>query len=343
MQQTKTALSKKMKTIKLLPLAAALLLSTTGFAQKQDSENRADVNYKQRHSALLGAKDIYADGIKIKRDLSILKEVQEERILSADEIPAEQLYGEAWSNRYVNAYRSLESVPDTFKVDLSNFSIPTTGHVTSNFGPRRRRMHYGIDLKVQTGDTIYAAFDGKVRVKQYEKRGYGYYLVLRHSNGLETVYGHLSGFLVDEEQVIKSGQPIGLGGNTGRSFGSHLHFEFRYVGRPINPTAIVDFDNKVCHRDSYLITPKTFAYDTKAQRFGKGTGASDTYVATPTRTSDKVTNKYASGKVNHHRIQKGDTLSTIAKKYGTTISKLCSLNSMTAKSTLRAGKSLRVS
>lgn len=340
MQEKKNSLTEGLKKLRLLPLAAMFLLPMSSFAQHTDntSESNADrveLKYKQRHSRM-NANNLYADGIKIKRDLSILKEVQEERVLAADEIPAEDLYSGIWNNRYVNAYRSIENIPDTFTVNLANFTMPTMGYITSNFGPRRRRMHYGIDLKVQTGDTIYAAFDGKVRVKQYERRGYGYYLALRHPNGLETVYGHLSKFLVDEDDVVKSGDPIALGGNTGRSTGSHLHFEIRFLGNPINPIKIVDFENKVCHKDIYVVTADSYS------RSSKGVNL-NTLASTSTRSKANVKNKYASGNVNYHRIKSGDTLGAIARKYGTTVGKICSLNSITAKTTLRLGKSLRVS
>lgn len=343
MQPRKNILIKTLKKLSFLPLATMLLIPLSGFAQNnentQNNTDRVELKYKQRHSRV-NAENLYADGIKIKRDLSILKEIQEERVLSADEIPAEDLYGGIWNNRYVNSYRSIENIPDTFKVNLAEFTMPSMGYVTSNYGMRgrgrRKRMHYGIDLKVQTGDTIYAAFDGKVRVKQYERRGYGYYLVLRHPNGLETVYGHLSRFLVEEDQIVKSGDPIALGGNTGRSTGSHLHLEFRFLGNPINPTYIVDFDNKACHKDTYLVTSDSY------NKSSKGVNV-NLLAASETRTSATVKNKYASADVNYHRIKSGDTLSTIARKYGTTISRLCNLNSITAKTILHPGKSLRVS
>jgi murein DD-endopeptidase MepM/ murein hydrolase activator NlpD len=332
------------RTLKLLSLSVALVIPMSSFSQnenkqEQESPERVELNYKQQHSKLgnTANQHLYADGIKIKRDLTILKEAQEQRILSEDEIPAEELYGGVWINNRVNAYGEvLKNAPDTFTVDLTNFTMPTMGHVTSNFGMRRRRMHYGIDLKVQVGDTIYAAFDGKIRVKQYERRGYGYYLVVRHTNGLETVYGHLSKFLVEEGTVVKSGDPIALGGNTGRSSGSHLHFEVRYIGRPMNPTEIIDFDNKVCHKDSYTITPKVF--NVRGSRF-----ADKNAVVYASRSSSTSTNKYASGDVAYHRIKSGETLSTIARKYGLSINQLCKLNNITSKTVIRAGKSLRVS
>lgn len=332
-----------LKKLRFLPLIIMLLIPLSSFTQNneapQNSTDRAELKYKHRHSKT-NTNNLLADGIKIKRDLSILKEIQEERVLSADEIPADELYGNIWNNRYVNAYRSVESIPDTFRVQLANFTMPSMGHVTSNYGMRgrgrRKRMHYGIDLKVQTGDTIYAAFDGKVRVKQYERRGYGYYIVLRHPNGLETVYGHLSRFLVDEDQIVKAGEAIGLGGNTGRSTGSHLHLEFRFLGNPINPTFIVDFDNKVCHQDTYMVTSGSY------NKSSKGVNV-NLLAAAETRSTPTTKNKYASGDVNYHRIKKGDNLGAIAIKYGTSVSKLCKLNSITAKTILREGKTLRVS
>lgn len=329
-------LNVSLKTIKICSLATLFFLPLCSFAQQPDEnqnekqDSRREINFKQRHSK--PANDLYADGIKIKRDLSLIKEAQEERILDMDEIPSDDLYGNIWNNRYVNTYGSLEDIPESYTVDLQNFTMPTMGHITSNYGPRRRRIHHGIDLKVQVGDTIYAAFDGKVRVTQYERRGYGYYVVLRHPNGLETVYGHLSKFLVSENDVVKSGDPIALGGNTGRSTGSHLHFETRFLGKSINPIEIVDFDNKVCHKDSYLVHTKSL-----------GTPGSKAVLAANSRTSTKSTNKYATGTVSYYRIKKGDTLGKIAKQHGISISKLCQLNNMSVKETLRLGKSLRVS
>ncbi|WP_108823024.1 peptidoglycan DD-metalloendopeptidase family protein [Dysgonomonas sp. Marseille-P4361] len=349
MQAKNNNLTLTLKKCCLLPIAAMFLISMSSFSQtnggttnnKAENSDRVELKYKQRHSRAT-TENLYADGIKIKRDLSLLKEIQEERILDADEIPAEELYSSIWNNRYVNAYRSIENIPDTFRVNLDNFTMPSMGHVTSHYGMRgrgrRKRMHYGIDLKVQTGDTIYAAFDGKVRVKQYERRGYGYYVVLRHPNGLETVYGHLSRFLVDENDVVKSGDPIGLGGNTGRSTGSHLHLEFRFLGNPINPTFIVDFDNKVCHKDNYLVTASS--YDRSKKGVNVNLLASSSSSAT--RSSATVKNKYASGEVSYHRIKSGDTLGAIAGKYGTSVRKLCSLNGISTKTVLRIGKSIRV-
>lgn len=333
-------MKNNLKTLKSLSLAVALTLPLFAFAQNEDSKTttkkteRAEVSFSQRHSRSYGNGNLYADGIKIKKDLSLVEKAQMERTLGENEIPSDDLYGNIWSNRYVNAYRSLDVLPDTFRVDLRNFSMPTMGYVTSNYGPRRRRMHYGIDLKVQVGDTIRAAFDGKIRLCQYEGRGYGYYVVVRHTNGLETVYGHLSEFLVSEDDVVKTGDPIALGGNTGRSTGPHLHFETRFLGQPINPASIIDFTNKICHKDSYLVSSKTLA--------SAASSRNTTYENSKTK-SKNANNKYASGSVKYHRIKKGDTLGAIARRYGTTVRKLCSLNGLSEKTALKLGKSIRIS
>lgn len=325
-------------------LSAALVFVTLNAFSQSASESsgksRPEVSYRQLHSSSLSDQPgLFADGLKLKMDLSILEEVEESREeFNPDEIPADDIYEGMWINRHVNIYGSLKNAPDTFIVDLENFTMPVDGHMTSNFGRRgSRRYHYGIDLKAHTGDTIYAAFDGKVRVKQYERGGYGYYVVIRHVNGLETVYGHLSKFLVDENDFVLSGQPIGLAGNTGRSFGSHLHFETRFLGKPINPNFIIDFQNKVTHRDEYLVTNSSYRKTSNSSRVlvSNNSPAGKALADAP--------NKYVSGDVKYHRIKKGDTLGAIARKYGVSVNKLCTLNNMNTRTTLRIGRSIRIS
>lgn len=332
-------------------LSASLMFVTlNAFSQLSPESNgntRSDLTYKQLHSSTLSEQPgLFADGLKLKLDLSVLDEAEEDRLeLDPDAIPADDIYEGMWGNRFVNTYGSLKNAPDTFIVDLENFTMPVDGHMTSNFGRRgSRRYHYGVDLKAQTGDTIYAAFDGKVRVKQYERRGYGYYLVVRHLNGLETVYGHLSKFLVGENDLVRSGQPIGLAGNTGRSFGSHLHFETRFLGKPINPNFIIDFQKKAPHNEEYLVTNSSYRKTSNSSRVVVKNNAGNTgNNASNYREPVSNTNKYVSGEVNYHRIRKGDTLGAIAKRYGTSVNKLCSMNNITPRTTLRVGKSIRIS
>lgn len=322
--------------------------SQSGTSKKKGSTSRSEVIYKQEHGSSLNKQSgLYADGLKLKMDLSLLEEAKAEReALSMDPeaIPAEDLYGGLWPTAHVNAYRSLTAVPDSFLVDLANFTIPCKGFMTSNFGRRgSRRYHYGIDLKAQIGDTIYAAFDGKVRVKDYERKGYGYYVVMRHANGLETVYGHLSKFLVKENDVVRSGDPIALAGNTGRSFGSHLHFETRFLGNPINPNFIIDFENKVCHRDQYLVTNSSFRKTTASSSVKYSPSDYESSSFSKPASAHGANNKYVSGNVKYHRVKSGDTLGAIASRYGVSVRKLCSLNNVTSRTKLRVGKSLRIS
>ena len=171
------------------------------------------------------------------------------------ENPSAMLY-ENWDN--VSTHYKGSSLPETFNIDLRGFHMPTPSRViTSNFGPRWGRMHRGLDVKVYTGDTICAAFDGKVRIVKYEAQGYGNYVVIRHPNGLETYYAHLSKHLVKENQVVRAGQPIGLGGNTGRSTGSHLHFETRLCGVALNPCIFFDFKNQDVVGNNYVFHRNT--------------------------------------------------------------------------------------
>lgn len=167
---------------------------------------------------------------------------------------AKAIYADRWSNDGVNIYKDMDK-PEKLIICLEGFCFPIKSKVvTSNFGYRSRfkRNHYGIDIKGNTGDSIYAAFDGKVRVRKYDGNGFGYYIVIRHNNGLETVYGHLSKQLVVVNQHVKAGQVIGLCGNTGHSFGSHLHFETRVLGEAIDPSLLFDFANRDVIGEEYV-------------------------------------------------------------------------------------------
>ena len=253
--------------------------------------------------------------LKSVDSLALQKQIRAEQ----SEYPALSLYPN-WNNQYVHAYGNA-IIPETYTIDLTGFHMPTPStKITSPFGPRWRRMHNGLDLKVNIGDTIVAAFDGKVRVVKYERRGYGKYVVIRHDNGLETVYGHLSKQLVEENQLVKAGEVIGLGGNTGRSTGSHLHFETRFLGIAINPIYMFDFPKQDIVADTY-----TFR---KAKGVNRA-GSHDTQVA--------------DGAIRYHKVKSGDTLSRIAKLRGVSVSTLCKLNRIKPTTTLRIGQVLRCS
>lgn len=253
--------------------------------------------------------------------------------------PAIDLYGENSWGEYVNPYAGTSaraSIPETYDIDCSSFTMPLDGNirVTSNYGYRRRyrRMHRGVDINLNTGDTVRAAFDGKVRINNYEGGGYGHYLVIRHNNGLETVYAHLSRKLVTRGDVVRAGDPIGLGGSTGRSTGPHLHFETRFMGIDINPAMLFDLNEGVPLRDVY-----TF------RRGGRGVRSESPVYAQKSSASIPSSGKAGANRApKTYRIRQGDTLSTIASRNGTTVKKLCTLNNMSTKATLRVGKTLRI-
>ncbi|MEG1563906.1 MAG: M23 family metallopeptidase [Bacteroides sp.] len=290
--------------VKTVLLAATAMVSLSSFAQDLIAR-QAPIDKK----------------LKLVDSLALQKQIRAEQ----SAYPALDLYPN-WSNEFVHAYGRDAIIPESYTIDLTGFCMPTPStRITSPFGPRWRRMHNGLDLKVNIGDTIVAAFDGKVRIVKYERRGYGKYVVIRHDNGLETVYGHLSAQLVEPNQLVKAGEAIGLGGNTGRSTGSHLHFETRFLGIAINPIYMFDFPHQDIVADSY-----TFK---KNRGREKVRGASDNMQLA---AGDE-------GAIRYYKIKSGDSLSRISKLRGVSISALCKLNRITTRTTLRPGQVLRCS
>jgi len=232
---------------------------------------------------------------------------------------SDTLFRFGWCNEMIHIRKyDLTKKNDTTPIVLQDcegifcYKHPHNGYVTSNFGMRRGRYHYGIDLKLYTGDSVFCAFDGIVRISKFSK-SYGHVVVVRHFNGLETLYAHLSKRLVDVNTPIRSGDVVGLGGNTGRSTGSHLHFECRYFGEPINPSDVIDFENFCVKSDTLYLTQKNFEYQVEAR------------------------------KAKYYTIKSGDTLSKIAKRHGTSVKALCKLNNIKPSTVLRIGRRIRVS
>lgn len=263
--------------------------------------------------------------------------------------PAAQIYGDDWNNRY--AHRATE-LPDSFVINLRHFSMPTPSRViTSNFGSRWGRQHKGLDIKVYIGDTIRSAFSGKVRIVRYEAGGYGNYIVIRHPNGLETIYGHLSKQLVTENQVVRAGEPIGLGGNTGRSTGSHLHFETRLCGVALNPALFFDFRNQDVTGDSYVFLKDRYENDSQLATIerGKVNGGSYTRdqvygeVGYYKEKGEDAAIKSAANAAErvYYKVQNGETLASIAKKVGVSVEAICRLNGFRKDQRVRAGMIIR--
>lgn len=274
--------------------------------------------------------------------------------------PASDIYSN-WENSQISRVEGY--VAANYKIDLRNFAMPTTSRkVTSQFGRRWGRQHQGIDVKVYIGDTISSAFDGKVRIAKYDPRGYGYYVVIRHPNGLETLYGHLSKHLVKPNQIVRAGEPIGLGGNTGRSTGSHLHFETRLLGQPINPVFMFDFENQDVTGDSYIAKTGSISKGSAANRTAHRIevennrdvalasaeveadveAAPAQSVASNAKSSKRKAAPAKRASVSYS-VKSGDTLYKIAMKHGTTVEKLCKLNGIKATSILHKGQRIKCS
>ena len=212
------------------------------------------------------------------------------------------------------------------------FTMPCKGIVTSEFGWRRSRPHFGTDIDLETGDSVLAAFDGKVRIATFNNGGYGNVVVIRHNNGLETVYGHLSKLLVNPGDEVTSGTLIGLGGNTGRSYGSHLHFEIRFLGKPIDTEDVIDYSKGEVKNSAFVVYKEDFSkkYDLRSNhnhRYSKSHAISKSQL----NNNKKIVT-----------VKKGDTLAKIAKRNQTTVLSICKKNGFKTNKVLRPGMKLKV-
>jgi murein DD-endopeptidase MepM/ murein hydrolase activator NlpD len=229
-------------------------------------------------------------------------------------------YYAIWDSENINPYKyNIENFKDSLDIQLFDsttnqlWASPLASvKLTSNFGFRRYRWHGGVDLDLNIGDPVYASFDGIVRISNYVRGGYGRYIVLRHYNGLETLYAHLSKSLVEVGQEIKAGQEIGKGGSTGRSTGPHLHYEVRYQGYAFDPAEIYDFSNNQIKTNLFRLSPDHFKHLTNRRQ------------------------------VVYHTVEKGDTVSGIARMYGISIKTLCRVNRIYTSTKLKIGRKLRV-
>ncbi|WP_345123256.1 M23 family metallopeptidase [Hymenobacter antarcticus] len=263
-------------------------------------------------------------------------EMSEEVLIDSSWVKVAGYYS-IWDTRTVNPYRvDGRSYRDSLKLRLidpprqryAKMPLVTTP-ITSGFAFRGYRWHYGMDLDLETGDSVRAVYDGVVRIQAWDGGGYGNYVLVRHYNGLETIYGHMSKALVPVGTFVKAGQLIGYGGSTGRSTGSHLHFEVRYQGNPINPALMYDFPGYKLKRDNFTITSQLFNYYSRAVGRSRSSG-SRSRSGSPSRARQTVT----------HKVRSGDTLSEVAEKYGVRVSTLKKLNP--GVKTLQPGKKLRI-
>lgn len=205
---------------------------------------------------------------------------------------------------------SKDTIKFLYRDFSASFSFPFKNYITSPFGPREGIFHSGIDIKLQIGDTVRAVFDGEIRVVTVDKGGYGNLIIINHGRGLETLYAHLSKCIVMQNARVSAGDVIGLGGNTGRSSGSHLHFEIRHCGEPFDPFTILNFETFALMSDTLILSPECFSMG-----FNQETATC-------------------------HKVREGDTLIRIASKYHVSITKLCHMNNITPQTVLKIGKNL---
>ena len=294
------------------------------------------------------AKSIYFNPAKklsiVSEDTSTLNNGNSEIVEMSEEVLIDSSwvkvagYYSIWDTHSVNPYRvDGRSYRDSLKLKLTDLlrqryaKMPlATTPVTSGFAFRGYRWHYGMDLDLETGDSVKSAFDGVVRISAWDGGGYGNYILVRHYNGLETIYGHLSKSLVSVGTFVKAGQLIGYGGSTGRSTGSHLHFEVRYQGNPINPALMYDFPDYKLRKDNFTITAALFNYYSRAIGRGRSRSRYSSSSGRPSRARQVVS----------HKVRSGDTMSEVAERYGVRVSTLKKLNP--GVKTLQPGRKLRI-
>lgn len=289
---------------------------------------------------------------KIKRDDTTRQVINTEAVTDNDEVldttqilfPSHDLYT-SWDTSSAHPYHFYDAFKgDSVIITLTQiadcgFSMPFKGGITSEFGWRKYRPHYGTDIDLETGDSVATAFDGMVRMAKYCS-GYGNCVIVRHGNGLETVYGHLSKIMVEPGQSVIAGSAIGLGGNTGRSSGSHLHFEMRYLGQALDTEDFVDYAKGQLKSNTFTLRKSDVEhkYDLRAlhSRHKRDVGMA--------RADRKSGKNVKGGKAYKgiYKIRKGDTLGTIAKRNHTTIKALCKKNGLRPTSKLKLGQKVRI-
>ena len=301
-------------------------------------------------AAPTNAQDLLARQAPVDKKMRAVDSIAIQKLFQAEEFedPAAELYPN-WEDDHINMYGNVE-LPNEYRIDLRGFCMPTTNRiVTSNYGyrPRFRRQHKGIDVNANLGDTIRAAFDGKVRVVDFQQGGYGNVVVIRHSNGLETVYGHLSRHLTKKGAALKAGDPIGLAGSTGRSTGTHLHFETRLLGEYIDPAKLFDFAAQDVTGDFYVFKGRGRGTLLGKHEAGMQTGA-DTDVRynsseSPAAKAQAQKDARQAARTRIHKVRKGETLYSIARKHGVSVDRLRRMNGLRSKSKIRPGQILKYS
>ncbi|MDE6559491.1 MAG: peptidoglycan DD-metalloendopeptidase family protein, partial [Muribaculaceae bacterium] len=222
--------------------------------------------------------------------------------------------------------------------------LPVSGRITSNFGfrPRFGRMHKGVDIALNVGDTVCAAIGGTVTRVSNDPRGYGLFVCVRHPNGLETRYAHLSGTIAYPGQIVAAGDPVGLGGSTGNSTGPHLHFEVRVNGEAIDPTRMFDFNmpaGRYPYRTLADLDSRNPGY--ASQSMTRMTASATGYTPTSERATSASVQAVGRGK-STYIVKEGDTINSVARKNGISVLSLCRLNMLSSTDVLKPGRMLKL-
>jgi murein DD-endopeptidase MepM/ murein hydrolase activator NlpD len=256
----------------------------------------------------------------------------------------ESIFKEYWNTSVTHVYYGVttdklpESIPIQLIDSITGHHYPYKGYMSSKYGPRNGRSHQGVDLPLKTGDPVYAAFDGKVRYSAFSSSGYGNLVIIRHDNGLETYYAHLSERPVEPNDRVVAGQQIGKGGSTGRSSGPHLHFETRYKGQSFDPERLFDFKTGELRNSEILLKRRHFSIHSKfEQDFNE-----EEEVAKQEAAERAAASAAKPATAQYHTIVDGDTLGHLAVKYKTTVKKICELNNIEETTILKLGRKLRV-
>ncbi len=285
-------------------------------------------------TSLLGHKKMFLNGKTTY--LPIYKKNVDNNHTETAKEAVKTAYDSNWSNTVFNTYwKEKLTYPFEISFKEGTFSSPVDHKmvVTSRYGWRRGRAHQGIDIDLKTGDNVKTLLGGKVRYARYH-RGHGKTIIVRHDNGLETVYAHLSEYLVKENDIVKKGQVIGKGGVSGNARGSHLHLEVRYMGKSIHPEYFFDFDDETVIRSEKMAVPKVWG----TPRLHKSTRRSKVIVYEA--IEDIVQEEESTAKDNIYIVKRGDTLYGIASKYDVNVSEICKINSIRYNTVLNIGQEL---
>lgn len=314
--------SQKTRTMRILIISLFLVNAVTGYSQKiiDSLDTEHGKLYILSNRTWMYEGDINFDGVMNPHLAQIID--ADSNINFIQKWDSDMCYTSDLANDVNQIKDTIWICLEDSEIDsLDNlFHMPFDGRITSHYGWRRGRNHNGTDIDLNTGDTVRAAWGGKVRYAKYNDGGFGNLVVVRHHNGLETFYAHLDKHLVVPNQIVEAGEPLGLGGNTGHSYGSHLHFEVRFYDIPMDPEKIIDFDKGEVKSENLLVHRGLFS-----------PGSSYSSPA-----------PVASGGSKYYRIRSGDTLSAIAARNRTTVSRLCQLNGIRPTTVLQIGRNLRI-